>query len=462
MPLPNGLLPETERALLHRIAVAQRDGRAPSLAAAVLRGGRTVWNGSRSCAGEEHAPTPEVQFRIGSITKTFVAVQVLRLRDEGVLDLADPLGRHLPDTGDDRADQLTIASLLSHTSGLAAETPEPWWERTSGELRPTLPELLPEPALRHPSGRRFHYSNTGFALLGALVARLRGAPWEQTLRAELLEPLALRRTSLLPEAPHAGGWAVHPWADVMLPEPLTDTGLMAPAGQLWSTTADLCRWAAFLTAGDPAVLSRDTLEEMRAPLAPAAGAPSESWGLGLQLAQRGEGFLFGHGGSMPGFLAALWIDPEQELAAVVLANCTSGPAVGATCQDLLRIVAEREPRLPEPWRPLAADAVRPELLDLLGTWYWGPAPFALRLTADRGLELRPLSAQGRGSRFRERPDGGWTGLDDYYAGERLRPVRDADGNPTHLDLGSFVFTREPYSPAAVVPGGVDEDGWRGL
>ena len=68
-------------------------------------------------------------------------------------------------------------------------------------------------------------------------------------------PLGLHRTSSRPQAPHAGGWAVHPWADVMLPEPAEDLGRMAPAGQLWSTTGDLARFAAFLAKGDDRVLS---------------------------------------------------------------------------------------------------------------------------------------------------------------------------------------------------------------
>ncbi|HSX98610.1 MAG TPA: serine hydrolase domain-containing protein, partial [Streptomyces sp.] len=122
------LLPATRRALLHRIAVAQAEGRTPSLVAAVVRGGETVWNGARTSV-EGHAPDENVQYRIGSITKTFTAVLVLRLRDEGVLDLGDPLEKHLPGTG---AGEATIAELLAHTGGLAAESPSPWWERTSG------------------------------------------------------------------------------------------------------------------------------------------------------------------------------------------------------------------------------------------------------------------------------------------------------------------------------------------
>ncbi|WP_326580879.1 beta-lactamase family protein [Streptomyces sp. NBC_00481] len=453
------LLPATRRALLHRIAVAQADGRAPSLVAAVVRGGETVWNGARTSV-EGHAPDANVQYRIGSITKTFTAVLVLRLRDEGVLDLGDPLEKHLPGTG---AGEATIAELLAHTGGLAAESPSPWWERTPGSLRPELADVLGEQPHRHPVGRRFHYSNPGFTLLGALVEQLRGAPWEDVLRREVLEPLGLRRTTWHPEAPHAGGWAVHPWADVMLPEQVEDLGRMGPAGQLWSTTGDLARFAVLLAKGDDRVLSAESVAEMRTPAAPGEAADvsaGSAYGLGMQLQHRDGRFLVGHGGSVPGFLAQLLISVEDDVAAVVLTNCTSGPVVSEVAADLVRIVAEAEPRIPEPWRPLPE--VDRSVLELAGPWYWGTYSFVLRLVADGGLSLDPLSATLRGARFRRNGDGSWTGLSGYFAGELLRAVRRPDGTVSHLDLGSFVFTRQPYDEGAPVPGGVDPEGWRGI
>jgi len=149
-PEPEPLLPETRRALLHRVAVAQAEGRTPSLVAAVVRDGAVVWSGARSMI-DGHAPDADTQYRIGSITKTFVAVEVLRLRDEGLLDLADPLGKHLPDAAE--VADLTIAQLLSHSAGLAAEATDPWWERTPGELRPATADLLGDHPRPHPAGR---------------------------------------------------------------------------------------------------------------------------------------------------------------------------------------------------------------------------------------------------------------------------------------------------------------------
>ena len=149
------------------------------MAGAVVRHGQRVWS---------HAieTTPDTQFRIGSLTKTFVAVLVMRLRDEGRLGLGDPLEKHLAEAP---VRGVTIGQLLSHTAGIASETPGPWWERTPGEIRPELADLVGEDPLKHPIGSRFHYSNPGFGLLGAVVEELRGQPWPEVLQREVLDPL---------------------------------------------------------------------------------------------------------------------------------------------------------------------------------------------------------------------------------------------------------------------------------
>lgn len=454
--LSDELLPGTRRALLLRLARAQAEGRAPSLVGAVVRDGRIVWTGARGTV-RGVVPTAATQYRIGSITKSLVAVLVLRLRDEGLLDLSDPVGRHLPGTP---ADPLTVAQLLAHTSGLAAEAPGEWWERTPGSLRPELADVFREGPAPHPAGRVHHYSNPGYAVLGALVERLRGRTWTDVLRREVLDPLGMERTTPRPHAPYADGWAVHPWADALLPEPAHDMGRMAPAGQLWSTAEDLARFAAFLTTDREDVLSARAAAEMPVPAAPPApGDGEQGYGLGLQILRSGGRSLAGHTGSVPGFLAALWADRDAGLGAVALANTTSGPLIGALAADLLGIVADHEPPVPPVWEPLPE--TDPALLALTGPWYWGPGALALRLGQDRSLELKPLGGPGRAARFRPGPGGTWTGTDGYYHGETLRVVHRPDGSVSHLDIGSFVLTREPYDAASPVPGGVDPGGWRG-
>ena len=151
------------------------------------------------------------------------------------------------------------------------------------------------------------------------------------------------------------------------------------------------------------------------------------------------------------------VDRSCGVGAVVLANGTAGP-VGPLVRDLVLAVREAEPVVHPAWSP--ATEIDDDALALVGTWYWGPYGYGLRLRADGLLELTGLAGPGRASRFRARGDGSWLGLDGYHAGEVLRVVRDDDGLVVALDLGSFVFSRTPYDPAAPQPGGVDEQGWR--
>jgi hypothetical protein len=204
---------------------------------------------------------------------------------------------------------------------------------------------------------------------------------------------------------------------------------------------------------------------MRTPAAPPADdAWAGGYGLGLQLVRADGRLLVGHGGSMPGFQATLWVSLDDGLGGIALSNATSGPATSVIAADLIAIVADREPRLPARWTPLPG--VDQALLALTGLWYWGPRPYLLRLLPECGLELSPAAAPGRASRFRAEPDGTWTGLDGYYTGETLRVVR----GPDHIDLGTFVFTRQPYAPDtpdapdapdAPLAARPDPDGWRG-
>jgi CubicO group peptidase (beta-lactamase class C family) len=445
--------PRTAELLLRRVAEEQSRNRLPSVVAGIVRDGGLVWTDARGRV-EGEPPTADTQYRIGSITKTFIGVCVMRLRDEGKLALTDHISRHLPEVKETDA---TIAELLSHSAGLQAETDGPWWERTQGGPWAELADSLGEDAQRHRPGSKFHYSNVGFGVLGQLVASIRGQSWEDVVRSELLEPLEMTRTTTRPEAPFASGYAVHPWADVLLPEPEHDAGAMAPAGQLWSTINDLGRWAAFLGGDTGDVLAADTLAEMREPQIVDDGREvpwRAGYGLGVQVWNIDGTRYCGHGGSMPGFLAAIRVDIASGDGVVVMTNSTAsmGPTI---VSDLADIVTAEEPRMPEEWTPSSVPATT---LEIVGPWYWGPTPLALRARPDGWLDLSPLNGGGRASRFRPSDDGTWIGLDGYYAGEVLRIVRDGE-RVSHLDLASFCLTRTPYDPSADVPGGVDPAGW---
>src|SRR6478609_10808240 len=145
----------TARHLSHLLATEQRTSRLPSVAAGIVRDGSLAWSdavGTLDGRAEGVAADADTQYRMGSITKTFVAVAVLRLRDAGRLDLSDRFEEHVPGS---RIGGATIAQLLSHGGGVQAETNGPWWERTPGG---TWDELAGSPVgQRFRAGRRFHY-----------------------------------------------------------------------------------------------------------------------------------------------------------------------------------------------------------------------------------------------------------------------------------------------------------------
>src|SRR5215210_428190 len=399
--MPEPVLPSTARTLLARTARVQREGRAPSLVAGAVREDGLAWSAGRGDVPEPHT---DVQYRLGSISKTVTAVVVMRLRDEGWLHLDDRLEEHLPGTplGD-----RTVGQLLSHLAGASAESPGGWWERTPGGSLDDL--ALTDDDVVLGAARRFHYSNLGFGLLGELVARLRGTTWDDVVATEVLAPLGMTRTTPRPVPPAAEGRAVHPWADVALPEPEHHAGVMAAAGQLWASLADLARFAAFLLGDTGEVLDPATLEEMTVPAGVDSSAPGwAAYGLGVQVLRVDGRTLVGHGGSMPGFLAGVFVDREEQIGAVSLANATSG--VDPLVYGLLADLRTAEPLIVDPWRP----APSPVPLDRLGVWFWGPSPCVLRAMGGDLLHLGPLPGRGgRASRFSRRDDGTWLGLDGY-------------------------------------------------
>jgi CubicO group peptidase (beta-lactamase class C family) len=440
------LTPLAARRLDVALANEQATGQLPSVVGGVVRDGELEWTGAISVL-DGFETGPDVQYRIGSITKTLVAVLVLQLRDEGVLDLNDSLSKHLP--GVAFGDQ-TLRDLLAHATGMSAEPAGSWWERSPGQSFDELAAALDEETAPFETGATFHYTNVAFALLGEVVARHRETSWWSAAQERILTPLGMTRTSYLPEEPHASGLSVHHYAGTLALEPAFDAGAMAPAGQVWSTVTDLASYAAFLVAGHDDVLSPATLREMSTPQSGArAAALASAHGLGFQLSRAGSGMAFGHTGSMPGFLAGLFVDPVRRTGAVVMANATVGLRGEALSLELLDILDRIEGTKPRPWRP-SAD-VPSEVEEVLGVWHWGNTAYAFSWDGHEVLATR-LSDNVRSHRFAPQPDGTFLGTAGYHHGERLNVVRRDDGSVSHLECTTFIYTREPYDPRAPIPG----------
>ncbi|MEV4538167.1 serine hydrolase domain-containing protein [Asanoa sp. NPDC049518] len=436
------------KALDRLVREAQAKGRIPALSAAVHRADRPLWT---LAVGAE----PEAAFRIGSVTKTFTAVLVMRARDAGLLDLDDPIGRHLdvPAHG-----ELTVRRLLSHTSGIQREPHGDVWDTLVAPDAAQLVADLDRVERVLPPARRYHYSNLGVALLGLTVARLRGGTWGEVLADEILGPLGLAGTSVARPANATTGYLVDAYSDAARPEPPLDFGAVGPAAQLWSTAADMAKWAAFLAdpaTVDPAgdVLASASVDEMSWPVTTTdQGLWAVGFGLGLILVPRGDRVVHvGHDGAMPGFLAGVYGRPRAVSgqpgpagfgAAVLGASGTALETVELPHQ-LLTASADGDPAEIQPWTP--GEPAPEHYRSVLGRW-WGEGFEYVFSWHDGALRARGAGdPAGRPpSTFRpsaDNPDILRT-VSGREVGELLRLTRDADGRVVRMHWATYRFTRD--------------------
>jgi CubicO group peptidase (beta-lactamase class C family) len=436
LPTPDGLAAELSRI----IREAQADRRLPSISAAAVHDGEIVWSEAVGLAEVERGEraTPEHQYRIASITKTITAVGVMRLRDEGKLSLDDPLDAHLPGA----PKTPTIRGLLTHLSGLQREVPGDVWETLD---MPTREELLPrlgEAEQVLAPNAYWHYSNLAFSLLGEVVAQLSGQAAEDYLDEHVLGPVGMTRTTWTPESPAAVGYLVHPYSDVPRVEPVIEDGATAPAGKLWSTPSDLCRWAAFVADPDPAVLSADTMEEMRTFQ---SMVDLTKWrlgyGLGFALNRVDDDIFVGHDGAHAGFLAHVSCLPSKRTGAAVLTNDGSGVPISALGVQLSRAVAEAFPPAVDEWRP--GEGPPQELEGVLGPWWMEGHQVVFSFRGGKLESVFPDARLDLGrSVYAQEGEDLYRIARGYERGELLRIVRDDSGAPVKLYLATYPLARE--------------------
>jgi len=436
--------PEGLAAELCRLLAAQRsERRLPSVSAAVFRGGELIWGEALGLADVSAArpATPDTQYRIGSITKTFTAVAIMQLRDAGELGLEDTLQTHIPEAPHDGP---TIRRMLAHVSGLQREPPGEVWETLEDPPIEEMLENLGQAEGVLPPGAYWHYSNLAYALLGEIVARRTGSRAIDHIDARIIKPLGLDRTTWTPNGRAATGYFVQPYSDAVTAEKSVELRGSAPIGQLWSTTGDLARWGAFLAEGDAAVLEPKTVEEMHAfqSLVPYVKGWKLGWGLGLELFRDGDRILAGHGGAMPGFLANLVVSREDGTGAVALSNSSAGASMDVLSLALARKTVELLPPAPDQWDP--GEAPPAEVADVLGRWWSEGHEFVFRVRRGK-LEATLAEAVAALEPTVFEPDGDdrFRAVSGMERGELLRIVRDDDGRVAKLYWATYPFTREP-------------------
>jgi CubicO group peptidase (beta-lactamase class C family) len=426
---------------------AQRAGRLPSVSAAVFRGRTVEWSEAIGLAEVEgREATTETQYACASITKTFTTAAILQLRDEGKLDLEDQLGQHLPEAAHGTP---TLRRLLSHASGLQREPPGSVWETLEFPGEQELLERLGEAEQVLPPSTAWHYSNLAYALLGHMVARLTGMPFQDYVQERLLDPVGLRHTTWGPGEEAALPYFVEPYSDGVRREPVLEGGGKGGESGLYSTASDLARWGSFLCDPDESVLKASSAAEMHELQIMVLPDWTLGWGLGTELWRRGERIFGGHTGGYPGFVSILAYSRRYRVGAVVLTNSGTWDALAKTGLDLAEAALEELAPELEPWTP--EESPPAEIEPLLGRW-WSEGSETIFSWRRGRLEARLAAApaEREPSVFEQEGDDQYRVISGRERGEVLRVVRDEDGAVVRLYWATYPFTRGPetFGPQA--------------
>ncbi|TDD13277.1 class A beta-lactamase-related serine hydrolase [Kribbella turkmenica] len=437
---------QTQLALTRLVAERQTKGRVPAVVGAVARAGSLAWStaaGSADLDAPGTPPTADSQFLIASQSKMLTAVAIMALRDEGKLSLDDTVERLIPET---KHDGVTVRQMLSHASGMQREPVGDVWDVMRFPDRAELVTGWNEAERVGKPHHRFHYSNLVFSMLGEIVARLDGRSWYDAIKARVLDPLEMRRTTVgMDGGPAATGYYVPPFSDVPVKEPLLDIGSMDACGGLASTAEDLARWAMFIADPVDEVLSKDTLDEM---CQVQIMADTDRWqlafGLGFMLLRRGDRVFVGHDGGMPGHITSTFVHRPSGTAGIALQSSTSAPAPSALATDLIIRVLEDDPLPPEPWVP--GTTIPADLRGVLGTWFSEGTPFVFSVRGGQLQAKSPAAAEHLAPAVFDRvSDDVYRTVSGRETGELLRISRDAEGIPVKLHWATYLCTREPLA-----------------
>jgi CubicO group peptidase (beta-lactamase class C family) len=349
---PARLTPGVEATINAAVQKDVASGRLAGAAVAILRDGKLVFVKGYGRANLELAAPVNAKtvFRIGSLTKQFTAAGVLLLAEHGKLKIDDKLSLYLPNFP--RASEVTLRELLDHTSGIHNFTESPVID-TISTRGATVAELIADIAGQSPlydfePGTRWWYSNSNYALLGAVIEKVSGKTWATFMKSEIFDKLGMADTAaddardVVPA--RASGYSLIGGAPGRFRNAdFTDMSVPYAAGALRSTAEDMARWNSALFGGK--LLKPDSLKEMLAPGRLRNGAETQTaiawpggkafppppgyvpgpYAFGLDHHSEDGRRIIGHDGSIAGFDAVIQTYVDEGLTIIVLTN-TDGAA----------------------------------------------------------------------------------------------------------------------------------------
>jgi D-alanyl-D-alanine carboxypeptidase len=442
--------------LEHSVASFVRTHRVAGTAAGVVHGDDLVWSGGAGLADVERRTPADASslYRIASITKTFTALAIMQLRDEGALRLDDPFVTHLPEFAASTnpfgsIEDVTIRRLLTHESGLMGDPDGADWGLRS---YPTLEETLEHPnrvRVVIPPDSASKYSNLGFRLLGEIVSRRSGAAYEDRVREAILDPLGMASTTFAPSGPlsdrRATGYDGRIVSDELTPARGRDLASAGAEGGLWSCVEDLARWVSFQFKADARdrggaqVLARPSLAEMHRMRIITDDRWTEAFGLGFYGVRRGDHVYIGHSGGFFGFTTDIRFHPGTRTGAIALVNGDAdaeelsvelaGSAREASAASVAPV--EAAPPMPPAYGPLVGRYVLDGMPDVY-TVEWRDGALTLVDPSDKRDHPTLVPDRG-GDVFRVR-----TGRD---AGETAVFLRTSEGKVRALRVATTTYAR---------------------
>ncbi|HKJ38831.1 MAG TPA: serine hydrolase domain-containing protein [Anaerolineales bacterium] len=322
--------------------------------------------------------TPETLFQIGSISKSFTSIVLLQLQEQGLLDINDPVTKYLPwfEIQSEYA-PITLQHLMSHTAGIITGSDDtPAANTEAWNLRYTKAAA--------PPGEMFHYSNSGYKVLGLVLETLLGQDISTILRERIF--VSLEMNASLPDIRNKDRQQLATgYTPLYDDRPLPPGGILAPAtwfesntadGAICSNAEDMCRYLQMLMQRGHGLLTPESFEQLTRPvIATGDGLHGEHYGLGLFTMQMDGHHVIGHSGGMVGYTADFLADLDSGLGVIVLTNGPAEPSkISHYALSLFRAALDGNdlPNFPEE----KLDNVD----DYVGTYWCGNK--SLTLTAD--------------------------------------------------------------------------------
>lgn len=314
------------------VAAEMARTRIPGIALAVVRAGKVIKAEGYGVADLEHGipVTPQTVFKIGSVSKQFIATGIMLLVQDGRLAVDDPIAKHFAGAPESWRG-ITLRHFLTHTSGVLREGPA--FDALKVQPDSVVIRSAFTRPLEFPTGSKYQYCNVCYFTLADIIARVSGKPWDVFLAERVFRPMgmtATRTTTASELVPHrARGYAWRDSAYVNAPE----YRALRPSGAFLSTVLDLARWDAALY--EDRVLTKSSREAMWTPVRLTEGG-SYGYGFGWTLDSVDGHWRVHHGGSLPGFRAEMARFPNDSLTVIVLTNA-DGARPAQIARDVARI-----------------------------------------------------------------------------------------------------------------------------